>query len=723
MAGCPFLARQQKFDRNPQKLNLHVLNPPEYLNTTYDYAKEFASLNMDELKKEIVTMLKTSQDWWPADYGHYGPFMVRLAWHSSGTYRMADGRGGGAESTIRFYPHNSWPDNGNLDKAVRLLWPVKQKYGRKISWADLIILVGNVAMEDMGFKTFGFGGGRIDNWATDESAYWGEAESYEGLANDPSKLEQPLGAAVMRLIYVNPEGPDGIPDPVLAAAHIRETFGRMGMNDEETVALVAGGHTFGKCHGAAPGDKHVGAEPELSSIEAQGTGWANSFGIGKGGDAITSGLEGAWTTEPTKWDNGYFHNLFAYEWELHKGPGGAQQWKPVEGGAKDAVPDAHDAAKKHAPMMLTTDLAMIKDPKYKEVSERFNKDHEAFKLAFGKAWFKLTHRDMGPVHRLIGKEVPPAQLWQDPINMGVELKPDHAKDLKNMIAASGLSVSQLIHTAWSSACTYRKTDHRGGTDGGRLRFSPQKDWEINCPDELAQVLAKLGSIKEEFAKTAGVSMADLIVLAGNWAVEKAAEDAKFPISIAFASGRGDATAEQTDAAGVEWLRPASDPFRNFNPSPYKMIDMAHKLGLTAPEMVTLIGGLRVLGGNHRVGGKPCPDGMFTDSPGVLSTDYFRNLLDMDLVWEKAGESFKGVDRKTKVQKYTASSVDMAIGSNPSLRAIAEHYACGDGRVAFMTDFARSWRKVMNNGLPSKAAKTLARQGTQGMDSIPLGGTA
>lgn len=705
MASCPFLARQQRFDRAPQKLNLNILNQPKYLNTSadYDYVKEFESLDMAALKADIVSMLKTPQAWWPADYGHYGPMMVRLAWHSSGTYRVSDGRGGDCGGNIRLFPHNSWPDNGNLDKAMRLLWPIKQKYGRKISWGDLIILVGNTAMEDMGFKLFGFGAGRTDIWATEEDAYWGEDSSYEGLAHDPSKLEQPLGAIVMRLIYVNPEGPDGIPDPLLAAAHIRETFGRMSMNDEETVALVAGGHTFGKCHGAAPGANNVGPEPESSPIEAQGFGWINKFGTGKGGDTITSGLEGAWTENPIRWDSGYFDTLFKYEWELHEGPGGAKQWRPANGEGADTVPDAHDPARKHQPMMLTTDLALIKDPKYKEVSEKFHQNFDLLTEAFGKAWFKLTHRSMGARKRLLGKEVPEAQIWQDPIPAGEKLSPAVVSELKKEIKQMDLGVPKMIRMAWASACTYRHTDRRGGTDGCRLRLEPQNNWEVNCPAEVAEVAGKYEELQKKFLeeKQLTVSMADLFVLGGVVAIEQASEKAKFPAYVPFTSGRGDATVEETDAPSFACLEPKSDAFRNFKASPYQMVDRAHLLGLTAPEMVALIGGMRVLGGNHMTGDAPtmCPHGVLTKNVGALTTDFFVNLLDMNISWEKGAEDglYTGKNRATGEEVYTATQADLAIGSNSSLRAIAQHYACADGLQAFMKDFVGAWSKVMNNG--------------------------
>jgi catalase-peroxidase len=691
MSKCPFMAMQEKITTKPQRMNLGALNQPKYLDN-FDYSKAFLSLDLDAIKKDIVDMLRTSQDWWPADYGHYGPFMVRFAWHQAGTYRAADGRGGANTGNMRFYPHNSWPDNGNLDKARRLVWPIKQKYGKKISWADLIMLVGNVAMEDMGFETFGFGGGRQDIWASETDAYWGEDASFTGLLEDPSKLEQPLGAAVMRLIYVNPEGPDGVPDPLLAAAHIRETFGRMSMNDEETVALVAGGHTFGKCHGAAPGSNH-GPEPELANIEEQGFGWTSKHGTGKGGDTITSGLEGAWTVNPAKWDHGYFENLFKYEWEVHKGPGGANQWRPKNGAGVDEVPDAHDPTKKHQPMMLTTDLSMIKDPAYLEISKKFKEEPETFRLAFAKAWYKLTHRDMGPARRLLGPKVPPPQIWQDPVPQGKELSTNQVAVLKGLIQGSGLTTQQMVCTAWASASTYRQTDFRGGSNGARIRFAPQKDWEVNNPAELSVVLAKYGEIKAAFSDD--VSLADLIVLGGNVGVEMAATAAGYTTEVPFVSGRGDATEEQTDAASFAVLEPTSDAFRNFKANPYKLVDRAHMLALTAPEMAVLIAGMRVLDTNAKGVGSL---GVLTTNPGTLTNDFFVNLLDMSTEWKPSEEMYKGCDRSSGALKWMASAVDLSFGSNSELRAIAEYYAMSDSKEVFVEDFGKAWAKVMSNGV-------------------------
>lgn len=685
---------QEKVSKTPQRLNLRVLNQPKYLDN-YDYAKEFLSLDLAKVKSDLAEVLKNSQEWWPADWGHYGPFMIRLAWHSAGTYRAYDGRGGGGAGNQRFYPHYTWPDNGNLDKARRLLWPIKQKYGKKLSWGDLMILVGNVALEDMGFKTMGFGGGRIDIWATEEDAYWGESESYEGLSHDPAKLENPLGAAVMRLIYVNPEGPDGIPDPLLAAAHIRETFGRMSMNDEETVSLIAGGHTFGKSHGAAPGGQHQGAEPDLAAVQEQGFGWTSSFGTGKGGDTITSGLEGAWTPNPTKWDNGYFDTLFKYEWELYKGPGGASQWRPKDSTGANTVPDAATMEKKHQPMMLTTDLSMIKDPAYLAISKKFHENPDLLAEAFAKSWYKLTHRDMGPVKRLLGPEVAPVQIWQDPVPDGTPLSDATINKLKEELRATGLSVSTMVRTAWASACTYRCTDFRGGTNGARLRLAPQKDWAINSPAELKEVLEKYEAIKAKFANEK-VSIADIIVLGGGVGIEMAAKNAGKTKEVPFKSGRGDADAEHTEVESFAWLEPTSDAFRNYKSNAFQMVDRAHMLGLRAPEMSVLIGGMRSMGANASAAG---PLGELTTNPEALANDFFVNLLDMSCEWAPGPDegTFKGSDRQTKVFKWMASGVDLAFGSNPELRAIAEYYACSDSGESFVDDFIAAWVKVMNNG--------------------------
>jgi catalase-peroxidase len=682
----------------------------------FNYAEEFKKVDLNALKKDIEAIMTTSQDWWPADYGHYGPLFIRMAWHAAGTYRIADGRGGAGSGQQRFAPLNSWPDNVSLDKARRLLWPIKQKYGRKLSWADLMVFTGNCALESMGFKTFGFAGGREDAWEPETDVYWGREKTWLGdeRYTGDRQLENPLGAVQMGLIYVNPEGPNAKPDPLAAARDIKETFGRMAMNDEETVALIAGGHTFGKAHGAAPSGQHVGPEPEGASLEEQGFGWKNTFGTGKGGDAITSGLEGAWTTNPTKWDNGFFDNLFGYEWELGKGPGGAWQWHPKEASAKGTVPDAHDTKKKHAPMMFTTDLALRLDPVYAPISKRFHKNPKEFAEAFAKAWYKLTHRDMGPVTRLLGSLVPPAQLWQDPVPAV-----DHAligeqdiAQLKAKILASGLSTSQLVTTAWAAASSFRGTDKRGGANGARIRLAPQKDWEVNQPAELKKVLPVLEKIQKEFNSGGKkVSLADVIVLGGCAAVEAAAKKAGHDVKVSFSPGRTDASQEMTDVDSFAVLEPTADGFRNYTrkgdsrPSAELLVDKAHLLTLTAPEMTVLIGGLRVLNANHGQSSL----GVFTERPGSLTNDFFVNLLDMSTEWRKAkGEhTYEGFGRKTGKVKWTGTAVDLVFGSNSQLRAIAEFYACADSQQAFVRDFAAAWGKVMNLDRFDLAAKARA----------------
>ncbi|MEO2015949.1 MAG: catalase/peroxidase HPI [Fuerstiella sp.] len=698
----------------PNQLNLKMLhqNSPlsDPMGKEFDYAQEFNTLDLDALKQEINELMTTSQDWWPADYGHYGPLFIRMAWHSAGTYRIHDGRGGAASGTLRFAPLNSWPDNVSLDKARRLLWPLKQKYGRKISWADLMILTGNCALESMGFKTFGFAGGREDVWEPEEDIYWGpettwlDDERYTG----DRELENPLGAVQMGLIYVNPEGPNGTPDPLAAATDIRETFRRMAMNDEETVALIAGGHTFGKAHGAADADKHVGPEPEAAGLEEQGFGWKNSFGSGKAGDAITSGLEGAWTAEPTKWDNGFFDNLFGYEWELTKGPGGAQQWTPRENGsAVTTVPDAHDPSKKHAPMMFTTDMALKMDPIYGPISKRFHEHPEQMADAFAKAWYKLTHRDMGPRTRCLGALVPAeSQLWQDPVpDVNHELiEQQDVADLKGKLLASGLSISQLVSTAWASAATFRGTDKRGGANGARIRLAPQKDWEVNNPAELGNVLKTLEQVQQDFNSSQSdgkiVSLADVIVLGGCAAVQESAKKAGHDVQVPFSPGRTDAVQEQTDVESFAVLEPTADGFRNYvanghaRPAEELLVDRAQKLTLTAPEMTVLVGGLRVL--NANVGQSEM--GVFTNRPEALTNDFFVNLLDMNTTWQVSSTCehvFEGRDRGTDEIRYTGTAADLVFGSNSQLRAIAEVYACDDSQGAFVRDFVAAWDKVMN----------------------------
>ena len=696
----------------PNQLNLKVLhqNSPQSdpMGEEFNYAEEFKTLDLAALKQDIEAVMTKSQEWWPADYGHYGPLFIRMAWHSAGTYRIGDGRGGASSGTLRFAPLNSWPDNVSLDKARRLLWPIKQKYGRKISWADLMVFTGNCALESMGFKTFGFAGGREDVWEPEEDIYWGSENTWLGddRYTGERDLENPLGAVQMGLIYVNPEGPNGTPDPLAAAVDIRETFARMAMNDEETVALIAGGHTFGKAHGAADPDEHVGPEPEGASLEEQGLGWRNSFGRGSGGDTITSGLEGAWTTDPVKWDNNYFDNLFSYDWELTKSPAGASQWTPKDESAQGSVPDAHDSSKQHAPMMFTTDIALKMDPIYGPISKRFHENPEAFADAFAKAWYKLTHRDMGPVSRCLGAWVPAPQLWQDPVpEVDHELIGEQdIADLKGKLLASGLSISQRVSTAWASAATFRGTDKRGGANGARLRLAPQKDWEVNNPDELGKVLQTLEQIQNDFnsAQSGGkrVSLADVIVLSGCAAVEEAAKAAGHDVQVPFTPGRTDASQEQTDADSFAVLEPTADGFRNYagnghqRPVEELLVNRAHLLTLTAPEMTVLIGGMRVL--NANTGQSEL--GVFTKQPETLSNDFFVNLLAMGTEWKKSSRCehfFEGRDSGTGEVKWTATAVDLVFGSNSQLRAIAEVYACDDSQQAFVRDFVAAWDKVMN----------------------------
>ncbi len=687
----------------PNQLDLRVLhqNTPESnpLGPDFDYAAEFNKLDLAAVKKDIEKVLTTSQDWWPADYGHYGPFMIRLAWHSAGTYRTGDGRGGASDGTIRFAPLNSWPDNANLDKARRLLWPIKQKYGNKISWADLIILTGNVSLESMGFETFGFAGGRADVWEPQNDIYWGPET--EWLADKRYKgqreLENPLGAVQMGLIYVNPQGPNGKPDPLASANDIRETFGRMAMNDEETVALIAGGHTFGKAHGAADPNGNVGPEPEGASLEEQGFGWTNKYKSGKGVDTITSGLEGAWTSTPAEWSHGYFENLFAYDWELTKSPAGAQQWKPKNGGGDGTVPDAHDERRSHAPMMFTTDLALREDPAYAKISKRFHENPKEFETAFAKAWYKLTHRDMGPVANLLGPEVAPAQLWQDPVpeSKGTTLSDTQIANLKNAIANSGLNVSELVTTAWAAASSYRGSDKRGGANGGRIRLAPQKDWAVNNPERLQKVLDKLENIQKNFSGE--VSMADLVVLGGCVAIESASRAGGHPVKVPFTPGRTDASQEMTDVDSFAALEPRADGFRNYvgpgqtQASEEMLIDRAQLLNLSAPEMTVLVGGLRALNSNF----DGSAYGVLTKQPGALTNEFFVNLLDMSTQWEKTAENqFVAKDRETGKVKWSATRVDLVFGSNAQLRAIAETYAGADSGQRFAEDFAAAWSKVM-----------------------------
>lgn len=722
----------QNSDWWPNQLKVNLLRQNSSLSDPMDkdfnYAEAFKTLDYDALKADLKALMTDSQEWWPADFGHYGPFFIRMAWHSAGTYRIGDGRGGAGAGQQRFAPLNSWPDNVSLDKARRLLWPIKQKYGRKISWADLIILTGNVALESMGFKTFGFAGGREDVWEPELDVYWGSETKWLGgdkryahgsegvdenhavLVSDDDAdgkihsrdLENPLAAVQMGLIYVNPEGPDGNPDPVAAAKDIRDTFGRMAMSDEETVALIAGGHTFGKTHGAAPAD-HVGPDPEAADIEEQGLGWKNSFGTGKGGDTITSGLEVIWTSAPTKWTNNFLWNLFGYEWELEKSPAGAHQWVPKHSMGANTVPDAHDAAKKHAPRMLTTDLSLRYDPEYEKISRRFLENPDQFADAFARAWFKLTHRDMGPVSRYLGPEVPSEELiWQDPIPANEhKLKDSDIAALKEKVLSSGLTVSELVATAWASASTFRGSDKRGGANGARIRLAPQKDWEANNSSQLAKVLEVLEGIQVEWNATGKyVSVADLIVLAGNAAIEKAAKEAGYDITVPFTAGRGDATQEQTDVESFDVLEPIADGFRNYLKTKYAvatealLIDKAQLLTLTAPEMTVLVGGMRALNTNYDGSGH----GVFTSRPGILTNDFFVNLLTMDTVWkatDSSKEVFEGKDRKTGEVKWTATRADLIFGSNSELRAVAEVYACADASEKFVKDFVAAWTKVMN----------------------------
>jgi len=697
----------------PNQLNLKMLHQQSSksspMGEAFNYAEQFKTLDLDAVIKDLTALMTDSQDWWPADYGHYGPFFVRMTWHAAGTYRIADGRGGAGTGAQRFAPLNSWPDNGNLDKARRLLWPIKQKYGRKLSWADLLVLAGNVAMDSMGFKTFGFGGGRPDIWEPEDEINWGPETKWLGdeRYSGDRELASPLGAVQMGLIYVNPEGPNGKPDPIASARDIRETFARMAMNDEETVALVAGGHTFGKAHGAADPGKYVGREPEGAGIEEQGLGWKNSFGSGKGAHTITSGIEGAWTPNPIQWDNGYFETLFGYEWELTKSPAGAHQWTPRDPAAATTVPDAHDPALRHAPMMTTADMAMRMDPAYEKISRRFMQNPQQLHDAFARAWFKLTHRDMGPRARYLGKLVPKEELiWQDPIPAV-----DHAlvderdiATLKASVLASGLTVSQLVATAWASAASFRGSDKRGGANGARIRLAPQKDWEVNQPAELAKVLSTLEGIQKEFngAQTGAtkISLADMIVLGGGAAVEAAAKKSGVEVTVPFAPGRMDAAQAQTDVASFAVLEPAADGFRNYvrkgleGSSSELLLDRANLLTLTAPEMSVLIGGLRALGAN--VGRSK--HGVFTQRPGTLTNDFFVNLLDMNTTWQKSATDagiLEGRDRTTGELKWTGTVVDLVFGSNSQLRALAEVYASSDAQGIFVRDFVAAWAKVMN----------------------------
>ncbi len=696
----------------PNQLNLSILRKhPDVSNPLggdFDYAAAFEGLDLAAVKADLAAVMTDSQDWWPADFGHYGPLMVRMAWHSAGTYRVQDGRGGAGAGMQRFAPLNSWPDNGNLDKARRLLWPVKQKYGQSISWADLLILAGNVALETMGFKTFGFAGGRADVWEPDEDVYWGPEAEWLGDARytGDRDLENPLAAVQMGLIYVNPEGPNGEPDPLAAARDIRETFARMAMNDEETVALIAGGHTFGKTHGAADPEANVGPEPEAASIEEQGLGWTNAFGSGKGRDSITSGLEVTWTQTPTEWSNNFFGNLFGYEWELDKSPAGANQWKPKDGAGAGTVPDPEDGTLNRVPKMLTTDLALRFDPIYEPISRRFHENPDQFADAFARAWFKLTHRDMGPPQRYLGPEVPQEELvWQDPVPaVDHDLVGDaEIAALKEQILASGLSVAQLVSTAWASASTFRGSDMRGGANGARIRLEPQSGWEVNDPDQLAIVLGKLTEIQESFnaSQSGGVriSLADLIVLAGGVGVEAAASVAGHTVSVPFTPGRTDASQEQTDVESFAWLEPSADGFRNYLgkghtlPAEYLLVDRANLLTLSAPEMTALVGGLRVLGAN--AGGST--HGVLTETPGSLTNDFFVNLLDMGTVWSSTSDAqdvFEGKDRATGEVRWTGTRNDLVFGSNSELRAVAEVYASSDAKTKFVGDFVAAWTKVM-----------------------------
>ena len=719
---CPFMGGVQKQSAGggtsnrdwwPNQLKLNILrqnsSKSDPMGKAFNYAKEFKSLNLDAIKKDIFDLMTTSQDWWPADYGHYGPFFIRMAWHSAGTYRIADGRGGAGSGTQRFAPLNSWPDNVNLDKARLLLWPIKKKYGKKISWADLMILAGNCALESMEFETFGFAGGREDVWEPEQDIYWGSETEWLGdkRYTGDRELENPLGAVQMGLIYVNPEGPNGNPDPIAAAHDIRETFGRMAMNDEETVALIAGGHTFGKTHGAADPDKYVGSKPADASIEKQNLGWENTYGTGNAGDTISSGLEGTWTTTPTKWGNNFFENLFGYEWELTKSPAGAHQWKPKGGAGEGTVPDAHDSAKSHTPIMLTTDISLREDPAYEKISRRFFENPDEFADAFARAWFKLTHRDMGPIARYLGPEVPKEELiWQDPIPTVTHSLIDY-KDiasLKSKILISGLSVSQLVSTAWASAATFRGSDKRGGANGARIRLAPQKDWEVNNPTELSKVLKILEGIQKEFnsALTDGklISLADLIVLGGCAGIEQAAKNAGHNVTVPFIPGRADASQEQTDTESFDVLEPNADGFRNYLKVQHStsaeelLVDRAQLLTLSAPEMTVLVGGMRVLKTNF----DKSNHGVFTNNTEALTNDFFVNLLDLGTTWKATTEEervFEGRDRATGNLKWTGTRADLIFGSNSELRALAEVYACEDSQEQFLQDFVAAWSKVMN----------------------------
>ncbi len=714
---CPMMGRTTagtRLNRDwwPNQLNLKVLhqNSPlsDPMGEAFNYAEEFKTLDLDALRKDIFELMTTSQDWWPADYGHYGPLFIRMAWHSAGTYRIADGRGGGGTGQQRFAPLNSWPDNGNLDKARMLLWPVKQKYGKKISWADLMIFAGNCALESMGFKTFGFAGGRVDVWEPEEDTYWGSENTWLGdeRYTGDRVLENPLGAVQMGLIYVNPEGPNGNPDPIGSGRDIRETFARMAMNDEETVALTAGGHTFGKAHGA--GDPaHVGPEPESAPIEQQGLGWKNSLGSGKGGDAITSGIEGAWTPTPVTWDHSYFDTLFGYEWVLAKSPAGANQWVPGDGAGSDTVPDAHDPSKRHAPMMTTADMAMRTDPIYEPIARRFHENPDQFADAFARAWFKLTHRDMGPRSRYLGAEVPAEELiWQDPVPAATHalIGEQDIANLKGKILASGLSVSQLVSTAWASAATFRGSDLRGGANGARIRLAPQKDWDVNQPAQLVTVLETLEGVQKDFNDSQSngkmVSLADVIVLGGCAAVEAAAKNAGHDVTVPFTPGRTDASQEQTDVDSFAVLEPAADGFRNYLKTEYTvsaeelLVDRAQLMTLTAPEMTALVGGMRVLNANAG----QSQHGVFTKRPETLTNDFFVNLLDMSTTWKAVSDAedvFEGRDRATGELKWTGTRVDLIFGSNSQLRAVAEVYGCEGSQQAFVHDFVAAWDKVMN----------------------------
>ena len=722
ISKCPFMAGAQKQNAGggttnrdwwPNQLKLNILrqnstksNP---MRKDFSYAKEFSSLDLTALKNDICDVMTQSQEWWPADFGHYGPFFIRMAWHSAGTYRIADGRGGGASGAQRFAPLNSWPDNGNLDKARLLLWPVNMKYGRKISWADLMILAGNCALESMGFKTFGFAGGREDVWEPEEDIYWGGETEWLGdkRYSGDRELDNPLGAVQMGLIYVNPEGPNGNPDPIASAHDIRETFGRMAMNDEETVALIAGGHTFGKTHGAADPDKYVGREPAAAGIEAQSQGWINTYGTGNAGDTITSGLEGTWTTTPIQWSNNFFENLFGYEWELTKSPAGAHQWKPKDGAGQGLVPDAHDPSKSHTPIMLTTDLALREDPAYEKISRRFYENPDEFADAFARAWYKLTHRDMGPSACYLGPEVPEEELiWQDPIPVVThELVSDQdIASLKGRILNSGLSVSQLAATAWASASTFRGSDKRGGANGARVRLSPQKYWEVNNPEQLANVLETLSGIRDEFnaAQNNGkaISIADLIILGGCAGIEQAAKNAGYDVTVPFSPGRGDALQEQTDVESFAALEPIADGFRNYLKANHTssaeelLVDKAQLMTLTAPEMTVLLGGMRVLDTNF----DQSNHGVFTKNTAALTNDFFVNLLDLGTTWKADSNNeniFEGCDRITGELKWTGTRADLIFGSNAELRALAEVYACGDAKEQFVQDFVAAWSKVMN----------------------------